>query len=1551
MAQVDDWIKEASDTYGVPEHIIRGVMRQESGGRHHEEDGSVLSSSAGALGYMQLMPDTAEGLGVNPNDPRENILGGAKYLRQQMDYFNGDLSKALAAYNAGPGAVEKYDGVPPYEETQNYVKSIMGSLGVPFQPETPGNMFGQAFNPKTDKLKQAEAPIEIPQSQNTQVDNWTKAKDSFLDSFFDSAFGGGLRSVALNVAYSDHNRKDGSRVPLTDEDVEFVAKMFPGDYMTQKFVLMNANNPQHLAALAQTKKEDLERQQRVAQYGHGFVTTPASLVGALLSDPTVFIPVLGEGALAAKGIATLGKFAGAVPMSTWMRYGTKAAKYAEIGGTAGALNVLDRYGSEKLAGYNNQDYTSAFVLGAALGGGLSAGIDVFRYAKDHASQRIVTSARNAQDHVAAQTVGAELPNAARNTRADIEAIHDPSFHEQVKSDSLKPLTENGKVFAVSKEDMLNLSRKWGVEFKEDAKAFYHDGYAAIVKDNIKPGDNIDSLLLHEIGVHGGMRNAVGESAWNNILDTVQQQLKNPQGAWKEAMRRTPDGGLEEILGHYVELSGSKNNKFMTGIKSTIAKTMRDIGIASNKITDSEILDFANKALKAEVDNARGYITHPDGSVTQGGLKYSAASATNPNIIEDVARTKDAVLLDTQGGTGIRHKVGQWFENGWFSGTLGGILQNSQIKETARFARDIFHDARMRAFNGSGPKPIELQKADFVNELNGYYHGFISARDKYIAENMAGTRFGLNADARRLEVNKQVYDYLNMQYGGHKGTSELDFPPGIKEVAESYKALYDAMTEIGKTSAERYGYSHPNMIDKDFVPRTGEMWRVVDPERRYNTINNLLGGYKDLQELLHDYGNMFADRKALSDELLEIRQKEWDVKKAEYDKNVQKYKDDLEKHKGLMEKWQGKVDKIKQKATHAVSTALPEKAPKPKAPKPLEPRPAEVTKEDLTTYIDQRSAEWAKGQTDKDMSRIHEFGSNDSLTFFRQRFPMDTSGVMMTKKGIPFSFDTDMRSYDLDGFTHGIINRFAGEAAFRNKFPDASKYDAWRESLERKHYGYAVDQKNALGVTEEDKRRELKALDHAVSMLRGTMSPVDGPTKANLLAATGRKIAYAENGANMGWNQIGEMGGALGYSGFRAAMHVIPALNNFVTKALKGEDHVKCLNEVTRHLFGQNIQKELWKTDWASRSWHDLVGETSKLKHMDKIDSAANYMGKVVSTFNMMPRLTDWMVTGARSEAIADSVEWAMGKQFSKIRNPFSPKKLSAAGINNAAAENIKNNLLKYTEFNSQGGMKAMDIDKWMQEDPKTLAQWRFLLDNQSMRTIQQATIGNTAYVTSAASGSTFMKMLFQFKDFSLKAINGATLRALTSREIDDAVAAVGSMATNTAVYTGLTWAKSHMYFPDDEKRRKEYMEKMLAPERLATAAFLRGVMTGSIAGFAGDVATGLVGMESFRTTFDNSKRNFQKKDRDFSDVIGDTLGQFPVARVLESTYKAGKAVAEGIAPHQNLTKREVQDALKVFPLQNALPMLYLNTEISNNFLEKEKKGDYWFVPSKPTGRY
>lgn len=116
----DGYIREAALIYNLPETFIRAVMLVES--NFHAE----VVSYVGAMGLMQLMPGTAARMGVsNPFEPRQNILGGARYLRMLANQFNGDMVLTLAAYNAGEGAVMKYSGVPPYDETRRYVRRVL----------------------------------------------------------------------------------------------------------------------------------------------------------------------------------------------------------------------------------------------------------------------------------------------------------------------------------------------------------------------------------------------------------------------------------------------------------------------------------------------------------------------------------------------------------------------------------------------------------------------------------------------------------------------------------------------------------------------------------------------------------------------------------------------------------------------------------------------------------------------------------------------------------------------------------------------------------------------------------------------------------------------------------------------------------------------------------------------------------------------------------------------------------------------------------------------------------------------------------------------------------------------------------------------------------------------------------------------------------------------------------------------------------------------------------------------------------------------------------
>lgn len=154
---MDDIFEEAARATGVDVRLLKAIGKAES-----DFDASS-TSHCGAMGVMQLMPGTASALGVsNPYDARENIMGGARYIADLLDKYDGDTKLALAAYNAGSGNVAKYGGIPPFTETQNYVRRVMEYAGQDFTTgqmvsstaDVPAAAGGQMYNTGVSSLMQ-----------------------------------------------------------------------------------------------------------------------------------------------------------------------------------------------------------------------------------------------------------------------------------------------------------------------------------------------------------------------------------------------------------------------------------------------------------------------------------------------------------------------------------------------------------------------------------------------------------------------------------------------------------------------------------------------------------------------------------------------------------------------------------------------------------------------------------------------------------------------------------------------------------------------------------------------------------------------------------------------------------------------------------------------------------------------------------------------------------------------------------------------------------------------------------------------------------------------------------------------------------------------------------------------------------------------------------------------------------------------------------------------------------------------------------------------------
>lgn len=846
----------------------------------------------------------------------------------------------------------------------------------------------------------------------------------------------------------------------------------------------------------------------------------------------------------------------------------------------------------------------------------------------------------------------------------------------------------------------------------------------------------------------------------------------------------------------------------------------------------------------------------------GDIHYSKGDVKQ--TIFDPVSDKGASAKERQGRFG---RLGLWMEHGWLFGNIYGIMRNSHSRKMQTAANIMFNDPRMKE-SPLDCLSTESIKQSLMDRWNSQYNAFIDRRQQYINKT-----YGIFNIIQRnhfiQKVNEQVIDCYNAR-AREDVIKTKQFPSEIQEMASDLKAITDdIMKQMQKRSENLGGKKGLGSLlnQEDMVGAAKEFYRITDETKMMKWLSHNYDDINDALEDLTEYARRFMDREAETKYFIEL-------KKREFEKKPKKTKE------GERIQW------------------------------------TPPTQEEIEQHLEEAAKGWAKGRIDKNMSRLNfdpkESHLQNPYTAFtdtlKHRLPVDTTGTMNLKNGVSFCFDKDMRSYDLDGFFPQIMNRISGEVSLRATVGDSTAQKQLFDSI-------AQELGKNMGVINGE--RELEALQMGIHKLLGIGSYNCSEQRiwdglSNML----RSWSYSNVGGNMTWAQLGELGGSIAYGGFKVLMNNLPVFKNLGKELRLGSTGKEIVETVNRKLFAEEIGVRGWRRSDSTESkvfsqLFDKVSEENPVasrtgRTLDAANKIIKRAALMTSSVNFMPKLTNLMVKSMREAAIEDCLQWASGKNMkSLVRNPFSKQKCAAAGIHTAEEVTKVQNAIKKYLVDAKG-----NVDLWMDEDPLTFAKFKRLVDNESMRGIQQQSIGN---MTPFKENH---RIFFQFKDFTLKAMNQQFMRALSSRERDDVMAALYSYATNTAAYYGMTVAKAYAFYPNDEQKRKEYLERNANPMKVALSGFFRMSMTAPMS-FVADGWEMATGQSMYRTTVDNT-RNVRDAADSWEKRVSDITNQAPAIGTVGRLYNAAQST-KNLATGEGTTK-DIDKVIQAFPLGQYLLM-------------------------------
>jgi hypothetical protein len=1488
---------------------IMGNISQESG----FETGTESFDGEGSFGFAQWTYDrrtALEALGGNPANldtqlqhfTNEISEGGARrYAFVNLMNNDGDLTALTNGWcDDFEAPSEEYaNRQNRIDEAQRYL-NMFGGGGSAAYTGTFGDMFAPLAAQVSNGVLYGDPTPDYEDGYDDAIEDigtLRAAAENFWDSVTTSGIAKTLEYTWGGIAHSGkwwYEKKD----PITQEDIDFVQKALPNDKDAQQFILLNGRDRQEVQWLVNQKLVEKNRKAMVEKWrenndsiiARGLVTVGGA-VGYFV-DPLNLVPmgsaVKGSMLLGRLGTALLNPAKAKTIAALTAKSGLALAKQnAPIAGST----LVNDYLKETFSGEQQNyavDAAVAMLAGTVLSvGGYGIGKAFSKYgARNTLTDEVAAIADNAETAAYRHAAGETAEKIRNETIGQMRELHDASFGQRLKSSVYEGFEKNGRVIATSYEKArVAVSRITGRELPKDAKAFYvpNEDYAVLITDNIKDAAQVESLLAHEFAVHAGLFESLGKQEYSPLMNQVKQAM-NQEGSVFNALRRKYDTqDPEEVFAHAVE-EGVLPDGILSKLKGIFNKALGREGYQT-KLTADDIKDILKAQAQQTERNAQGFYVNEDGSTAFAGVRYSRDNLLNPNLFYDLYDLEPSITKDTQKDLpSLLRWIGRKFESGTAGATPFGLMINSKSNTARAYAPRIFADARGRGIGNVKTATAEEQKEWIVRRLSVHIGEYADERWAWMCANKK-----LSFRSAQLTFDKMVQMHYNAKYAGNKACVLADVPAEVERAAEAVRRYREEQIEIGKNSAAYFGSSSENLIDKDWYDVDFELWRSVDTDARarfFGYFNSKDAAMKNLEE----YYRTFAKR---------------DVIRAKIERDIKM-----------------KNARIDAKNTERAARGL----------EPLEKVDENITDDMVEKWLEARIPTAVQHALAADLDplaagNIKELGN---LNFLQTRIPMDTSGVMTFNKGTPneftFSFDNNLRSYDLDSLMQKNMQRFAGEVATKNVFGTEKNLTNFLAAVKSE-----LEASIAHGDSNASVMKEYTRMKEAIAELRGQRPREDTLSQMGVLARLMQNVSYVKNGANMGFSQLGEIGGAIAYGGAARIFGAIPMLRDLVMNIRHGKVSAEAYRRAERYMFGRAMEAEIWGVNYADRVARDALTEKGSTlnKGLIFVSDVVQQLGKVTSTLNMLPKMTDSMYRDMRTGFLVDAVDWAAGKEFSKMRNPFSEAKMKASHVTEDMAQRIKDNLNAAVRKDGKGNTVSIDMEGWMKSDPESYFKFYSMGETQAQRAIVSGTRqGNKNFLKNA---NWFTRMLFQFKDYNLRALNAQTMRALTARELDDMIAFGMSMATNIGAYALRIGAKAAgMYALGDVTGANDYMKRMFDEGQLLRIAATRSAFQAPLS-FGNDAYEMLYGAPTIRTTVDRQQR--RGKNQSFEDNIADAIKQLPAIQTGVS-LKGLTALPDILTG--DASQKDLKDFYKALPIPNFIPfMTYIDHVIGGSGLPKK----------------